>query len=66
MKDYRIANEIFLVISTLALVAMVLSRFVRPILTVTTAGFSHFTDTCLLFVIAISLSQLAFNAKKTS
>lgn len=66
MKDYRIVNQIFLALSLLGLLAAVFARFAGPILTVSQVGFFRFTDTCLLFVIAISLTELAFVTKKTS
>ena len=64
MKSYSIAGQIFLLLALLSWFGWIITRFSGPILKVSYQGFQAFAVIALIFVIAISLSQLALtNAK---
>ena len=66
MNSNRIASQIFIGLSFLGLLIAIVSKFYGPILGVSQQGFLNVTDTCLLFVLAISLTELAFATKKSN
>jgi uncharacterized membrane protein len=66
MKSYRVVNLVFLILSLLGFAGWIVSRFVGPVLGVSYMGFHDFTMVNIFFVIAISLTELAFSQKRSS
>ena len=62
---YRIASQIFLGLAVIGFIGWVIGRLMfRPIFGVSYDGFLLLATTCVGFVIAIALYQLAFENKK--
>ncbi len=62
---YRIASQIFLGLAVIAFIGWIIARLrYQPIFGVSYEGFLLVATTCVGFVIAIALYQLAFENKK--
>ena len=66
MKSYRVVNLAFLILSLLGFAGWIFGRFYGPVLGVSYMGFHEVMMVSIFFVIAFSLTELAFSQRRSS